>query len=250
MSDCLIPVRYSFGKKPYSFNYQLAPQEQELFRLSINNQRYRILASNSPLTYSYHTLLIPLNRRIQVININDLKNAFSILKKYPEYTILYSSMGAGAGVNHMHLHLIAGKEDYPVLRAKRKRILHNLGLELLSVYNWPQDTYILRGDVNLIIDIADKFIKRLQRYNIPHNLFIRAGELWINPRSRKQSSILPNKKFGSWETILGIFNACSRGEYLTITAPLFYKILHEIQIEPEQKRLLDHQIFKLIMSKK
>lgn len=244
LSDTSTPVFTPFCNNK-NFNYNKAPESQELFRLIINNLIYRFCASNSPLSISPHILLVPLKNRPQFIKFCDIKVIFEIIKKNQEFNFVYSSMGAGASVNHMHIHLISGKEYFPVLNSRKKLFSTKNNFLIKTLVTWPSDAYILVGKNQPITQPAYNFIKFLQINNIPHNLFIRQNEIWVNPRSRITSKIMPNKKFGSWETILGIFNACSKNEYFLINGKIFNNILEEIRIDTRLRNKIENFLLKI-----
>ena len=244
MNDCKTPV-FVYFKNNKDFNYNKTPKSQELFRIKIKNLRYRFFVSNSPLSYSPHLLLVPFHNRSQFIRLCDIETIFNILKDEKEFVFLYSSMGAGAGVNHMHIHLIAGREPFPVMSAEKKIFFEKKGYRIEKFKNWPSDSYMFSGNTKKIIENSYKFIKFLQKNNVPHNIFIQKEEVWINPRDRIFSKIMPNKKFGSWEVILGIFNACSVAEYNYINGINFESILTEIKIRGRLKKRIECMLAKL-----
>lgn len=245
LSDHTTPVKIPFINAHGIFNYNKIHINQELCRIYFKNNIYRIIASNSPLTYSHHTLIVPFIDQSHFLKINDLKFSFEILNTFPDYSIMFSSMGAGAGVNHMHMHMIAGREFYPVSHATKKVFYENSAITAMTLLDWPSDVYILCGESNIILDAGIRFINYLQNTNTPHNMLAFTNELWINPRSRKASIVIPDKRLGTWETILGICNACSLNEY-NISENEFHKCLKGIRINKTEKIILDHKIKEIM----
>lgn len=240
MSDHSMRIFSPFNEN--NFNYNDIPSAQELFRFKINNKTQRIIASDSPLTYSPHTLLVPTDKRPQFILKKDLITAFAIIENSPVFTLLFSSMGGGAGVNHMHWHLIAGKEHYPINNTRTEILINTKKIAVSVPVDWPTDSFIFKGCTDSVIESSFKFIKYLQESNLPHNIFLSHNSIFVNPRARKGARAIPGKKFGTWETILGICNACSQEEYKLIDEHIFQDALRQIMLNTAQKNFLATKI--------
>lgn len=246
MSGATTPVYEPFEQMHSGFNYFMIPPEQKLFEVMLGNKNYNILASNSPLTYNPHTLLVSQEKRSQFLSPEDFECVSLLCLDYPNFTFTYSSLGAGAGVNHQHWHMIAGQESYPILCEPLKEFYTDSTITLGMPKHWITNSIVIGGDHEARFDLAARFTKFLQDRNIPHNLFIQQNQIWINPRSRKHSAAMPSKKFGTWETILGICNTSSWDEYHQVDEALFEKALLELKLDVNDEKELKTKLISMI----
>lgn len=138
-------------------------------------------------------------------------------------------MGAGAGVNHQHWHMMAGECEYPVLeRSITMRSGKNINIGHYP--DWPTDCLFIEKHNDYKMDTEIEFISFLQQNNIPHNLFVKRNCTWITPRSHASTALIPGKKYGAWETILGICNTGSRAQYDFVDENILEQALREIQL--------------------
>lgn len=237
-------VYVPFEQKPSDFVYTMARPGQKLLSIVLEKTAFDIYASNSPLTKAPHTLLVPQDLRPQFMLPIDLQVISVLQARYPLFSFMYSSMGGGAGVNQQHWHMIADSCTYPVL-AQPIEFRHQARAFTIGQYcNWPSDSLILGGDADYKTGVLIEFIELLQQLNVPHNLFVKRWT-WLNPRSRLQTALIPGKKFGTWESILGICNACSQEEYDKTDAYVFEQALNMIQLRREQKEKFACELLKI-----
>ncbi len=245
MSDELLPVKLPFSYKLNNFDYTKTKTSQKLLQINLVTGKYFIFASNSPLSIEPHCLLIPYKNRGQFIRKVDIKTCNKILKYNPKTVFIFSSLAGGAGVNHMHIHLIPQLNKYPTLYATKIKILSIKNkMNIYKLINWKSDLIIIEGKNNKLLKFTFSIINELQKNNIPHNILIKNGQIWINPRSRKKCTTFKNKKMGSWETILGICNCCSFKEYTAMTEIKFEKCLTEIMMNKKENNFVNKIINK------
>lgn len=244
MSDELLPIKLPFSYKLGNFDYTKVKTAQKLLQVNLRIGKYFILASNSPLSIEPHCLLVPCRNRGQFITKVDIRACCEILKYNPDIVFIFSSLAGGAGVNHMHIHLIPGLSKYPTVYAMKRKILSDKGkINIHRLINWKSDLLIIEGNNNKLVNFATYVVGELQKNNMPHNILIKNGQIWVNPRSRKRCFAFKNKKFGSWETMLGICNCCSIKEYMTMTEIIFEKCLTEIMMNKEDNKLFNKIIY-------
>lgn len=231
-SRSLVPVYLPFETKyPNNFDFTMAKPGQKLLTFEIEGVKFDVFASNSPLAHVPHTLLVPQDLRSQFILAIDIDVASKLIEKYPNFHFIYSSMGAGAGVNHQHWHMMAGQVNYPILARKSVAIFKNQKIKLSYYPQWPTDCILIEKTDNYGMDIEKKFIHYLQQNNIPHNIFIKNNRTWITPRSHKETALIPEKKYGAWETVLGICNTGTQKQYDLVDELILEKALREVQLD-------------------
>lgn len=235
-----VPVFLPFEQKfPNNFDFTMAKPGQKLLSIHIGNNWFDIYASNSPLSQVPHTLLVPRELRSHFLLPIDLETISILRELYPTFHFIYSSMGAGAGVNHQHWHMIAGQCEYPVLTRPITLIYQRKNIKIGHYPEWPTDCLVIERHNDYKMDIETEFIRFLQQNNMPHNLFVQQNRTWIDPRSHTDTTMIPGKKYGAWETILGICNACSQTQYDFIEASILEEALHKIRLDVEiQKKMI------------
>lgn len=231
-SDPYIPVFLPFERKyPSNFDFTMVKEGQKLVSIFIENSWLDIYASNSPLAQVPHTLLVPREPRSHFLLPIDFKTVSILQNRYPSFHFIYSSMGAGAGVNHQHWHMMAGESEYPVLTRPITLIQQGKNVDIGHYPEWPTDCLVIEKHDDFKMDMEIKFINFLQKNNIPHNLFVKGNCTWVTPRSHTSTTIIPEKKYGAWETILGICNTGSQAQYDFVDENILEQALSEIQLE-------------------
>jgi hypothetical protein len=233
MSNPYTPVQVPFETKFSGFDYSMAPPGQLLLSMQIRGGTYDIFAANSPLTEAPHTLLVPREARSQFLLQEDIEVLTEMQERYPGFKFMYSSMGGGAGVNQQHIHMSTAGEFFPILTALQSPYVEQDDIKAGIYFDWPTDSIVLSGDLSCRTQVATEFIQYLQAHDQPHNLFGSDNSIWINPRSRKITERIPGKKYGTWESILGICNACSWEEYYDTDEAVFEGALRDIQLDPD-----------------
>ncbi|MEP7166608.1 MAG: hypothetical protein ABI758_01365 [Candidatus Woesebacteria bacterium] len=244
-----VPVYLPFEiKYPNNFDFTMATTGQKLLSIKIESHHFDLYASNSPLFEGPHSLLVPREPRSQFLLSADMEAISLLREKYPEFHFVYSSMGGGAGVNHQHWHVMAGLPDYPVLQ-RPISVLHSTNKVTIGHYpDFPNDCLVIENTADNSMKIETQFIQYLQQNNIPHNLFVWKNRSWITPRSHTESLVIPDKKYGAWETILGVCNACSQSQYDFINVGLLELALQEIQLERFKKEEIVQKFIQIVKS--
>ncbi|MEO6077607.1 MAG: hypothetical protein ABIP54_02375 [Candidatus Andersenbacteria bacterium] len=236
-SDPYVPVFLPFEKKyPNNFDFTMSKPGQKLASIFVENVWFDIYASNSPLASVPHTLLVPQELRSHFLLPIDFDVVLALCANYPEIHFIYSSMGAGAGVNHQHWHMMMGDCEYPILNRNPKTMLDRDGIQVSCYTDWPTDCLLIeKKDKYIGMEIEERLIQYLQNENIPYNLFIKNQRTWINPRSHISTKTIPGKKYGAWETILGICNTGSQEQYNFVNEDTLEKALRDIQLDQVEK---------------
>ena len=155
-------------------------------------------------------------------------------------------MGDGGGVNHQHWHMMAGQCEYPILKRQATFIYAGKNARIGHYPKWPTDCILIEKHGKDEMDIEKEFIAFLQQNNIPHNLFVWRNRTWVTPRSHKSTNLIPDKKYGAWETILGICNTGSQTQYDFVNANILQQALREIQLEPGIKERIVRKLESLV----
>ncbi len=248
-SDSLTPVFLPFNKKyPNNFDFTMAKLGQKLLSIFIENIWFDIYASNSPLASVPHTLLVPRELRSQFLLPIDLRIISILRERYPQFHFIYSSMGAGAGVNHQHWHMMVGQCEYPVIRRSITNIYMDENTNIGHYPEWPTDCIVVESLNDYKMEIEMEFIDFLQKNNVPHNVFVSKNRSWITPRSHINSKLIPEKKYGAWEVILGICNTGSQEQYDFVNVNILEQALREIQLTPNVKKEIIKKIELLAIS--
>lgn len=231
-SRAIVPVYLPFETKyPNNFDFTMAKPGQKLLSIDVEGNLFDVFASNSPLAQVPHTLLAPKELRSQFLQPSDIDAVSKLREKYPIFHFVYSSMGAGAGVNHQHWHMMAGRAEYPVL-SRPVTVIHQGEKAKIGHYpQWPVDCLTIERADTYGMDIEKEFIHYLQQNDMPHNLFVDGNRTWITPRSHTETSLIPGKKYGAWETVLGVCNTGTRQQYDFVDEPILERALHEIQLD-------------------
>lgn len=242
-----VPVFLPFKQKyPNNFDFTMVKNGQKLLSIQVQKNWFDIYASNSPLAQPPHTLLVPREPRSHFLLPIDLQTISILREQYPTVHFIYSSMGAGAGVNHQHWHMIAGQCEYPVLARPITFMYKGKNISIGHYPKWPTDCLVIERHNDYKMDVEIEFIRFLQQNNIPHNLFVQRNRTWINPRSHTETTLIPGKKYGAWETILGICNTCSQTQYDLVKASILEQALRKIQLEPGLKKKIIQKAESLV----
>jgi hypothetical protein len=245
-SDSCVPVFLPFEQKyPNNFDFTMSKPGQKLLSMQVGGDCFDIYSSNSPLSRAPHTLVVPKEPRSHFLLPVDLSLISILREKYPAFHFIYSSMGGGAGVNHQHWHMMAGHDDYPILTRPITYIDQNSDISIGCYPEYPTDCYVLERRCDYKMEIEMEFIDYLQKNNVPHNLLAKQNYTWITPRSHTESTLIPGKKYGAWETILGVCNACSQAQYNLIEINIFEQALREIQLKQADREELTKKLKSL-----
>lgn len=108
----------------------------------------------------------------------------------PGFAISYNSLGAGASVNHRHIH---GFVDTELMSVEQPVWSHNGG----------NLTYPLPCQRLESAQASWDFIQKLHKHNQPYNLLYRKGVSYVIPRLAQGTRELPN-----WLSSVGWYEAC------------------------------------------
>ena len=232
----------------FTFEPGRLPNSQILDGFTVQDEEFLIIAADVPLAHHPHYLVVSKKVRPQFLLPADLASTWALIEANQGWWATYSSVAAGAGVNHQHTHVIAGPDNLPWMVADRVLVAEDSHsrVRVEQLAQWPSDPVIVRGPRDTVHRAAAALTKLLQQNGIPHNLVLRPGEVAICPRSRRRSTSLPDKKFGTWETILGVCNA-STEDYQRIDEPLFLRSLGEIRLDRTIAAALRRQMVGLVM---
>lgn len=245
-SDPYVPVFLPFEQKyPNNFDFTMARPGQKLLSICVENNWLDIYASNSPLAQVPHTLLVPRELRSQFLLPVDFEAVSILRERYSTFHFIYSSMGAGAGVNHQHWHMMAGQCEYPILTRPITFLHQGKNISIGHYPKWPTDCLVIEKHNNYKMDMEIELISFLQENNIPHNLFVKQNRTWVTPRSHASTSLIPDKKYGAWETILGICNTGSQAQYDFVDASILEQALREIQLKLDTKEKIVRKLKSL-----
>jgi hypothetical protein len=245
-SDPNIPVFLPFGHNFINnFDFSMAKPGQKLLSIQVENDWFDVFASNSPLAQVPHTLLVPREPRSQFLLPIDLKVVSVLRERYPSFHFVYSSMGGGAGVNHQHWHMMAGQAEYPVLERPIEQLIQGRRSNVGHYPRFPTDCFVIESHDGYQMDTEVDFVNLLQQTNTPHNLYVQQNRTWIAPRSHTETSLIPGKKYGAWETVLGVCNTGSQEQYDCVNETVLKQALREIQLKPEEKEKLAQELKSL-----
>lgn len=141
--------------------------------------------------------------------------ASQVAKNIKHFGLAYNSLGAGASVNHLHIH---GFIDH-ALAIEYKNWQHNGG-------NQAYPLNILRFDN---VKQSWKSIDTLHKQNQPYNLLYRAGSCYLIPRKPVSDVELPNwLPSVGWTEACGSFNLSDEKHFQTLTSDKIINALHRL----------------------
>lgn len=242
-----VPVYLPFEQKyPSNFDFTMAKPGQNLLNIEIDGNSFDIFASNSPLASVPHTLLVPTEQRSQFLKPSDIDAVSKLREDYPMFHFVFSSMGAGAGVNHQHWHIMAGQAGYPI-HSRPITMIHEGEKAKIGHYpEWPTDCLVIESSDGYEMEVEKEFVKYLQQNNMPHNLFVDGKRTWIAPRSDTGTTLIPGKKYGAWEIILGVCNTNGLDQYNFVNENILIQALRAIQLSPEVKAKNIQELITLV----
>lgn len=246
-SHAAVPVYLPFEQKyPNNFDFTMAKPGQKLLSINVEGNGFNVFASNSPLAEVPHTLLVPQELRPQFLQRPDMEAVLKLQERYPSFHFVFSSMGGGAGVNHQHWHMMAGESQYPVQSRPISPLYEFNGTRIGHYPEYPTDCILIEKSGDVTMDLETAFIEHLQQNNIPHNLFVKGNRTWIAPRSHTETLLIPGKKYGAWETILGVCNTGTQEQYDFVDDTILEQALHTIQLPPAEKAELVQALISLV----
>ncbi|KAK9810352.1 hypothetical protein WJX72_009291 [[Myrmecia] bisecta] len=179
------------------FNFTKALQKEVLFQfeegLSSGKQAYAasalvpaspnlVFINVSPIEYG-HVLLVPrvLDKISQVVDPRTLLLALEFCHEAdnPYFRLCYNSLGAYATVNHLHFQAYYLSAPFAVERAPTAEVMMGLKrrrgeVRISQLAEYPVRGLVFEAGSSLaeMADVVGEACQRLQKANIPHNLFV------------------------------------------------------------------------------
>lgn len=160
----------------------------------------RIMYHKFPFT-TYHLLIVieAEQQRPQFLDRDTHQLAWEMThhanRSIPGFGVAYNSLGAGASVNHLHLH---GFVDARPLAIESPNLQQEKTASGTILVNYPLTAK--RFDS---ADNAWQYISQLHTNKQPYNLLYRPGHCYVVPRKPQGSAPLPD-----WLSSIGWFEAC------------------------------------------
>ena len=180
---------------------------EETFR----GQSLRILYHKFPFV-AYHLLILPgaEQHRPQWLDYATHALTWALVEQVaspiPGFGAAFNSLGAGASVNHLHLHGFVQEELFAIERPDWR---HNGGGQ-----SYPVDSYRFTS-----AEESWAMIESLHADNQPYNLLYRPGVCYVIPRAPQGERQLPGwMQTAVWHELCGAFNLSDQQAFETLTA--------------------------------
>jgi len=198
-------IKSLFDEKDFNFN-KPSLQNERFSEGKLEDEQITLFYNKYPIV-EFHTLLVPdrLKNIPQFLHRKYHNHIWKLTDKLSAniqgLSFGYNSYGAFASVNHLHFHMFAQKEEFPVMHKDWK---HNGGSKdypaACKVFSSPDDSW--------------SYINELHKKNIAYNLLYVQGKVYCFPRKKQGTYEHSNWTSGfAWYEMSGCMITFNRKDY-------------------------------------
>jgi predicted dehydrogenase/MoaA/NifB/PqqE/SkfB family radical SAM enzyme/guanylate kinase len=192
-----------FNASQFNFNKIPPEKRHHIMKLDMPTGTVDIFININPIHQGHFLMLLDADaERPQYVETKDILAAAKLLElnKAEDLKIIYNSRGAFASVNHMHFqgfyHRHGQDGNLPIEQAKKRTINKNASLTVSRLIGYPARAVVFESSDPMILALeSSAYIKILQDNNIPHNMLMTKGKVYIMPRQFEKEYSLKDEDY-------------------------------------------------------